>query len=214
MRQRGTRFKPGDGVGIGKDDTLYARAAGIVQLHPPGAAGASSACSRTPSSSRAPQRRAGAARLLAGGRAALGAAVLAAPRAVTSRWLGEESASLPVVGDLARSLGARDLALGLATLAALKDPALGPRMHAPAARSSTGSTPPRRGARAERCRAKACSARSRSPAQRRAPASTSPTDSPTPEPPGRRAAAGAQALSPAERWAGSASRSRSRALAG
>src|SRR5207244_8517616 len=26
VRQRGTRFKPGAGVGIGKDDTLYARA--------------------------------------------------------------------------------------------------------------------------------------------------------------------------------------------
>ncbi len=32
VRQRGTRFKPGAGVGIGKDDTLYARAAGIVQF--------------------------------------------------------------------------------------------------------------------------------------------------------------------------------------
>ena len=30
VRQRGTRFKPGDGVGIGKDDTLYARAPGKV----------------------------------------------------------------------------------------------------------------------------------------------------------------------------------------
>jgi large subunit ribosomal protein L27 len=30
VRQRGTRFKPGDGVGIGKDDTLYARARGNV----------------------------------------------------------------------------------------------------------------------------------------------------------------------------------------
>ena len=30
VRQRGTRFKPGDGVGIGKDDTIYARAAGTV----------------------------------------------------------------------------------------------------------------------------------------------------------------------------------------
>jgi large subunit ribosomal protein L27 len=30
VRQRGTRFKPGDGVGIGKDDTLYARAAGTI----------------------------------------------------------------------------------------------------------------------------------------------------------------------------------------
>ena len=32
VRQRGTRFKPGSGVGIGKDDTLYARAAGVVQF--------------------------------------------------------------------------------------------------------------------------------------------------------------------------------------
>ena len=32
VRQRGTRFKPGDGVGIGKDDTLYARAAGKVHF--------------------------------------------------------------------------------------------------------------------------------------------------------------------------------------
>jgi large subunit ribosomal protein L27 len=30
VRQRGTRFKAGDGVGIGKDDSLYARAAGTV----------------------------------------------------------------------------------------------------------------------------------------------------------------------------------------
>ena len=32
VRQRGTRFRPGEGVGIGKDDTLYARAAGRVQF--------------------------------------------------------------------------------------------------------------------------------------------------------------------------------------
>lgn len=30
VRQRGTRFKAGEGVGIGKDDTLYARSAGTV----------------------------------------------------------------------------------------------------------------------------------------------------------------------------------------
>jgi large subunit ribosomal protein L27 len=30
VRQRGTRFHPGDGVGIGKDDTIYARSAGTV----------------------------------------------------------------------------------------------------------------------------------------------------------------------------------------
>ena len=32
VRQRGTRFKPGNGVGIGKDDTIYARAAGTVEF--------------------------------------------------------------------------------------------------------------------------------------------------------------------------------------
>jgi large subunit ribosomal protein L27 len=32
VRQRGTKFRPGDGVGIGKDDTLYARSAGIVEF--------------------------------------------------------------------------------------------------------------------------------------------------------------------------------------
>jgi large subunit ribosomal protein L27 len=30
VRQRGTKFKPGDGVGIGKDDTIYAKAPGVV----------------------------------------------------------------------------------------------------------------------------------------------------------------------------------------
>ena len=32
VRQRGTRFKPGDGAGIGKDDTIYAKGPGIVQF--------------------------------------------------------------------------------------------------------------------------------------------------------------------------------------
>jgi large subunit ribosomal protein L27 len=32
VRQRGTRFKPGEGVGIGKDDTIFATAAGIVEF--------------------------------------------------------------------------------------------------------------------------------------------------------------------------------------
>jgi large subunit ribosomal protein L27 len=32
VRQRGTRFKPGDGVGIGKDDTLFAKGAGVVDF--------------------------------------------------------------------------------------------------------------------------------------------------------------------------------------
>ena len=32
VRQRGTRFTPGDGVGIGKDDTLYAKAEGVLEF--------------------------------------------------------------------------------------------------------------------------------------------------------------------------------------
>jgi large subunit ribosomal protein L27 len=32
VRQRGSRFKAGDGVGMGKDDTLYARSAGVVRF--------------------------------------------------------------------------------------------------------------------------------------------------------------------------------------
>ena len=32
VRQRGTRFKAGDGVGLGRDDTLYAKAPGVVQF--------------------------------------------------------------------------------------------------------------------------------------------------------------------------------------
>ena len=30
VRQRGTKFKPGDGTGIGRDDTIYAKAPGVV----------------------------------------------------------------------------------------------------------------------------------------------------------------------------------------
>ncbi|MGH2771580.1 MAG: 50S ribosomal protein L27 [Actinomycetota bacterium] len=33
VRQRGTRIHPGNLVGKGKDDTLYARAAGTVRYH-------------------------------------------------------------------------------------------------------------------------------------------------------------------------------------
>jgi large subunit ribosomal protein L27 len=32
VRQRGTRFRPGDGAGIGKDDTIYAARAGKVEF--------------------------------------------------------------------------------------------------------------------------------------------------------------------------------------
>ena len=33
LRQRGTKFHPGDNVGIGSDDTLYARIDGVVKYH-------------------------------------------------------------------------------------------------------------------------------------------------------------------------------------
>ena len=32
VRQRGTRFRPGEGAGIGKDDTIYAARAGTVDF--------------------------------------------------------------------------------------------------------------------------------------------------------------------------------------
>jgi len=31
VRQRGTRFRPGDGVGIGRDHTIFATRAGVVE---------------------------------------------------------------------------------------------------------------------------------------------------------------------------------------
>jgi large subunit ribosomal protein L27 len=32
VRQRGTRFKPGPGVGIGRDDTIFATRAGTIEF--------------------------------------------------------------------------------------------------------------------------------------------------------------------------------------
>ena len=32
VRQRGTRFRPGEGTGIGRDDTIYARQPGVVKF--------------------------------------------------------------------------------------------------------------------------------------------------------------------------------------
>ena len=34
VRQRGTRFRAGDGTGIGRDHTIFAREAGTVQFRP------------------------------------------------------------------------------------------------------------------------------------------------------------------------------------
>ena len=64
VRQRGTRFYPGDGVGIGKDDTLYARSARDRRVRAR-AAGAGGVRSRTrppptPEARDGPSSRAGA----------------------------------------------------------------------------------------------------------------------------------------------------------
>ena len=39
VRQRGTKFKPGLNVGIGRDDTLFAKISGIVQYQDRGRLG-------------------------------------------------------------------------------------------------------------------------------------------------------------------------------
>lgn len=39
VRQRGTRYYPGENVGIGKDDTLFAKVAGIVEFRDRGRMG-------------------------------------------------------------------------------------------------------------------------------------------------------------------------------
>ena len=39
VRQRGTRFKPGVNVGVGKDDTLFAKVSGIVEFRDRGRMG-------------------------------------------------------------------------------------------------------------------------------------------------------------------------------
>ena len=36
VRQRGTRFRPGPGTGIGADDTIFAKRAGTVEFQPRG----------------------------------------------------------------------------------------------------------------------------------------------------------------------------------
>jgi large subunit ribosomal protein L27 len=39
VRQRGTKFKPGDGVGLGRDDTIYAARPGVVEFRERGRRG-------------------------------------------------------------------------------------------------------------------------------------------------------------------------------
>jgi len=72
------------------------------------------------------------------GRVALGATILLAPEQITARWLGEDNARQPAVGDLARGLAARDIAIGLSVLATIDDPVAGPRIQAGAALADAG----------------------------------------------------------------------------
>jgi len=39
VRQRGTRIKPGMNVGLGKDDTLYAKVSGVIEFRDRGRLG-------------------------------------------------------------------------------------------------------------------------------------------------------------------------------
>ena len=39
VRQRGTRIKPGTNVGLGKDDTLFAKVAGVIKFRDRGRMG-------------------------------------------------------------------------------------------------------------------------------------------------------------------------------
>jgi large subunit ribosomal protein L27 len=39
VRQRGTRFRAGDGTGLGRDHTIFATRAGVVQFRPKGKGG-------------------------------------------------------------------------------------------------------------------------------------------------------------------------------
>ncbi len=80
-----------------------------------------------------------AAWMLASGRAVLGAAILAAPERVTAGWLGSHAAT-PTVRHLARMLGARDLALGLAALKTLDDASAGPLVQAACGLADTVDT--------------------------------------------------------------------------
>ncbi|ERR1700740_2153692 len=70
------------------------------------------------------------AQTMGAGRAALGLAIVVAPREVTGGWLGKENVESPLVAGLAMMLGGRDLALGLAQLQAADDPTGGSRLFA------------------------------------------------------------------------------------
>jgi hypothetical protein len=66
------------------------------------------------------------ARILAAGRIAIGAALLAAPRPAVGMWIGRDAAAA-TVAPLGRALGAREVVLGAIALHTLDRPQVGPR---------------------------------------------------------------------------------------
>jgi hypothetical protein len=77
------------------------------------------------------------ARALAVGRMGFGVALLLAPRSLAKRWLGEEHAARPAVQAIVRSVGVRDLVLGMIALHTLDHPEVGPRWQATCAAVDT-----------------------------------------------------------------------------
>ena len=70
------------------------------------------------------------ARVLAAGRVAFGAGLLLAPGAASSRWVGPQQAGRPGVQALLRSIGVRDIVLGMIALHTVGHPQVGPRWQA------------------------------------------------------------------------------------
>jgi hypothetical protein len=68
-----------------------------------------------------------AARVLAAGRIAIGAGLLAAPRLTLGVWIGRDAAAGGVAA-LGRALGVREVVLGAVALHALDEPESGPRV--------------------------------------------------------------------------------------
>jgi hypothetical protein len=70
------------------------------------------------------------ARGVALGRVAFGVAMLVAPKRVASGWVGAAHAERPAVQALMRSIGVRDLVIGMIALHTLDHPEVGPRWQA------------------------------------------------------------------------------------
>lgn len=71
-----------------------------------------------------------AARVLAGARVAAGAALVLAPGLAASRWVGDELIARPAVRALMRSIGVRDVVMGMIALHTVSHPEVGPRWQA------------------------------------------------------------------------------------